>query len=89
MERKVLIRYLILIGILIICAGAAWFITNSQEVHEDAVLACVYGEAALTAQVPLEDTDCLLSRTDNPSLQACSVAFGAEITDPAERLASL
>ena len=51
MERKVLIRYLVLIGILIICAGAAWFITNSQEVHEDAVLACVCGETDLAERL--------------------------------------
>lgn len=38
MEEKLLKRYLILIGILLICAAAAWFITGAEEVHEDAVL---------------------------------------------------
>ena len=35
-----LVRYLILIGILIICAGAAYFLANASDVHqENAVLA--------------------------------------------------
>lgn len=41
MERKMMTRYLILIVILIICAGAAWYFTNRpSEPVDNAVLAC-------------------------------------------------
>lgn len=43
MNRKFILRYLILIAILVICAGVAWYLTNaSQAPAEDAVLARLY-----------------------------------------------
>lgn len=40
MERKMMTRYLILITVLIICAGAAWYFTQkSSEPVDNAVLA--------------------------------------------------
>lgn len=40
LNRKFILRYLILTAILVICAGAAWFLTNTARVpSEDAVLA--------------------------------------------------
>ncbi len=40
MERNMLKRYLILVAVLILCAGAAWLVTNgAHDPHENAVLA--------------------------------------------------
>lgn len=44
MEHKMLVRYLILIGILIICAGAAWFFTNASDVHQENAVLALYEE---------------------------------------------
>lgn len=43
MNRKFILRYLILIVILVICAGVAWYLTNSSQIPaDDAVLARMY-----------------------------------------------
>lgn len=40
LNRKFILRYLILAAILVVCAGAAWYLTNASRVpSEDAVLA--------------------------------------------------
>lgn len=48
MNQKLMVRYLILIGVLIICAGAVWYIrSTSEQPAEDAVLAEVPVEKLL------------------------------------------
>lgn len=40
MIRKYLMKYVIFIAILVLCLGAAWYLTErTDKVHEDAVLA--------------------------------------------------
>lgn len=40
LNRKFILRYLILAAVLVVCAGAAWYLTNASKVpSEDAVLA--------------------------------------------------
>lgn len=47
MKRNILVRYMILIAVLVIFAGAAWMLTNTQEApKQDAVLAWHSGEEA-------------------------------------------
>jgi predicted Co/Zn/Cd cation transporter (cation efflux family) len=39
MDSKFLIRYIILLVVLLICAGLAWYLTTQAQVPSDAVLA--------------------------------------------------
>lgn len=49
MKPDMMKRYLILLAVLVICAGAAWYLVNaSDQPAEDAVLA--YGKGARTAK---------------------------------------
>lgn len=73
MEEKLLKRYLVLIGILLICAAAAWLITGAEEVHEDAVL----------AQYTIEKTDL------EGSHGTVYERFDVDESNPAERMVFL
>lgn len=50
MTHKYLVRYVIFILVLLICAGAAWYLTNASGApHEDAVLAYIEDPAIRAA----------------------------------------
>lgn len=82
MIHKFLVRYVILIAALLLCAGAAWYLTNgSGDPHGDAVLACggVPGKAAeaLRQEGSCEETQ--LQRPGRLAIQAINTA--AEFPD--------
>lgn len=54
MNRKMIMRYLVVMAVLVICAGAAWYFVESGKQYEDAVLARVE-----------EDEGELLARAEN------------------------
>lgn len=55
MERKFLMRYLTLIGILVVCAGIVWIARSaSEQSHENAVLAW-QEEVDIRSQIPGEE----------------------------------
>ena len=71
MNRRFILRYLILIAVLAVCAGAAWYMTNTPGTHAaDTVLARVgsrMGKYAVPQRDLVEET--VMQRADSCVMQ--------------------
>lgn len=55
MERKLLKRYLVLMSILIVLAGAVWLFGKSEEIHKQNTVLALGGKDRLDYEVILEE----------------------------------
>lgn len=74
MERKFLIRYLTLIGILVVCAGIVWIARSaSEQSHENAVLAW-QDDVDIQSQIP-GDEGVSLPEYERMNIRGCEAVI--------------